>query len=104
MDPQQVFCPNSLCKARGHVGKGNVNVLPEEAALALLLRDPARQAVLAPGHPEHEVARRICNMLGRLPLALEIAGAFLSLWPDVDLVGLAEQLKAEGCLAVLDSG
>ena len=26
MDPQTVFCPNSACHARGHVGKGNIRV------------------------------------------------------------------------------
>jgi transposase-like protein len=26
MDPQQVFCPNSACPARGQVGKGNIGV------------------------------------------------------------------------------
>ena len=26
MDPQTVFCPNSACCARGHIGKGNIRV------------------------------------------------------------------------------
>ncbi len=26
MDPQTVFCPNSACPARGHIGKGNIGV------------------------------------------------------------------------------
>jgi transposase-like protein len=26
MDPQTVFCPNSACHARGHMGKGNIRV------------------------------------------------------------------------------
>ena len=26
MDPQTVFCPNSACHARGHIGKGNIRV------------------------------------------------------------------------------
>src|SRR5437879_6323297 len=26
MDPQQVFCPNAACPARGQVGKGNIGV------------------------------------------------------------------------------
>ena len=26
MDPQAVFCPNSACYARGHIGKGNIRV------------------------------------------------------------------------------
>ena len=26
MNPQSVFCPNSACHARGHIGKGNIRV------------------------------------------------------------------------------
>jgi len=48
-----------------------VTVLPEEPALRLLLRHPSRRAVLDASNPEHEHARAIARMLGRLPLALE---------------------------------
>jgi len=30
MDPQTVFCPNSTCYARGHIGKGNIRVHSRE--------------------------------------------------------------------------
>jgi transposase-like protein len=30
MDPQTVFCPNSACYARGHIGKGNIRVHSRE--------------------------------------------------------------------------
>ena len=30
MDPQTVFCPNSTCRARGHIGKGNIRVHSHE--------------------------------------------------------------------------
>ena len=53
-----------------------VTLLPEEAALRLLLRYPNRQPVLDPGHPDQPDARAICRMLCRLPLALELAGTF----------------------------
>ncbi|HYE67961.1 MAG TPA: hypothetical protein VEA58_05075, partial [Anaerovoracaceae bacterium] len=26
MDPQQVFCPNKDCRARGEIGQGNIGV------------------------------------------------------------------------------
>ena len=30
MDPQTVFCPNSACYARGHIGRGNIRVHSRE--------------------------------------------------------------------------
>ena len=53
-----------------------VTILPEEPALQLLLRHPSRRAALTPSHADHEHARAIARMLGRLPLALELAGAY----------------------------
>jgi hypothetical protein len=79
-----------------------VTVLSEEAALKLLLHHPSRQSILEPDHPEHAGARAISRMLGRLPLALEIAAAFLGEWPEVTLAGLRARLENEGCLDTLD--
>ena len=54
-----------------------VSVLPEEPALELLLSHPRRHALHDdPHHPERPEARAICQLLGSLPLALELAGAF----------------------------
>ena len=81
-----------------------VTVLPEEPALRLLLRHPSRQAALDPSHPDHEHARAIARMLGRLPLALELAGAYLGKFSgDVSLESYREGLKADGALATLDA-
>jgi len=79
-----------------------VTVLPEAAALALLLRHPARQPIRQPAHPQHAEARRICRRLGYLPLALEIAGAFLGEWPDIGLADFRTRLEGEGALSTLD--
>ena len=77
-------------------------MLPEKPALQLLLRHPSRQAILDSAHPQHKEARTICRMLGWLPLALEIAGAFRSEWPDVTLSDFQIRLRQEGCLTTLD--
>ncbi|MBN1138231.1 MAG: hypothetical protein JXM73_16705 [Anaerolineae bacterium] len=79
-----------------------VTVLPEGPALQLLLRHPDRQSIRARDHSEHEDARSICRLLGRLPLALEVAGAFLGEWPNVSLADFQARLRREGCLAALD--
>jgi WD40 repeat protein len=79
-----------------------VTVLPEDAALHLLLRHPSRRLVLDKMHPEHEEARWICAMLGYLPLAVELAAAYLGAYPDVTLRGYLERLQAEGRLTTVD--
>ena len=81
-----------------------VSVLPEGAALQLLLRDDSRHPVRDdPNHPERSEARAVCRMLGYLPLALELASAFLAEWPEVSLGGYRKRLGEEGCLPTLDS-
>ena len=81
-----------------------VSVLPEGPALQLLLRDDSRHPVRDdPNHPERSEARAICRMLGYLPLALELASAFLAEWPEVSLGDYRMRLEEEGCLPTLDS-
>ena len=80
-----------------------VKVLPDEPALQLLLRDDSRHPVRDdPDHPERSQARTICRMLGYLPLALELASAFLAEWPEVSLGDYRKRLGEEGCLQTLD--
>src|SRR5271157_5572424 len=87
-----------------------VTVLPEDSALQLLLRHPNRQPAIDPGDPDHEPAVAITRMLGRLPLALELAGAYLGKWSDLDkpgfvsLAGYRERLRTKGRLATVDVG
>ena len=87
-----------------------VTVLPEDSALQLLLRHPNRQPAIEPGDPDHEPAVAITRMLGRLPLALELAGAYLGKWSDPDkpgfvsLSGYRERLRTKGRLATVDVG
>ena len=81
-----------------------VTILPEEPALRLLLRHPSCQHALEASNPDHEHARAIARMLGRLPLALELAGAYLAKFTgDVSLADYREGLRSDGCLATLDA-
>ena len=81
-----------------------VSVLPEEPALQLLLRDDSRHPVRDdPNHPERSEATAVCLMLGYLPLALELASAFLAEWPEVSLADYRMRLGEEGCLPTLDA-
>jgi WD40 repeat protein len=81
-----------------------VSVLGEDAALRLLLRHSSRAAAVDPSHPDHEDARAVARMLGRLPLALELAGAYLGKFSDdVSLADYRKGLKADGALATLDA-
>jgi WD40 repeat protein len=105
--PEDLGCRLLFTTRRHDLGRFagvEVTVLPEEPALRLLLRHPARQAALDRAHPDHEHARAIARMLGRLPLALELAGAYLGKYSgDVSLAGYREGLKSEGSLATLDA-
>ena len=77
-----------------------VSVLPEEPALQLLLRHESRHTIRDdPNHPERQEGKAICRLLGWLPLALELAGAFLGEWPDISLADYRKRLEDEGCLA-----
>ena len=70
----------------------------------MLLRHDSRQAIRDdPDHPERPEAKAICRLLGWLPLALELAGAFLAEWPDISLADYRKRLQEEGCLPTLDS-
>jgi hypothetical protein len=77
-----------------------VKVLPEMSAMRLLLR--ARPAVLEEHHPEWGWARIVCAYLGWLPLALELAAAYLGAYPEVSITGYLERLRTEGSLETVD--
>ncbi|HKI17804.1 MAG TPA: WD40 repeat domain-containing protein, partial [Isosphaeraceae bacterium] len=87
-----------------------VTVLPEDSALELLLRHPNRRPAIDPGDRDHKPAVAITRMLGRLPLALELAAAYLGKWSDrdkpgfVSLSGYRERLSTKGRLATVDVG
>lgn len=84
-----------------HFETQEVTALPQASALTLLLRHPARHVVLNPVHREHEDAQAICSMLGCLPLALEIAGAHLGMYPQASLASYRQSLLRRGTLSVL---
>jgi WD40 repeat protein len=105
--PEDLRCRLLFTTRRHDLGRFagvEVTVLPEEPALRLLLRHPTRLAALHPAHPDHEHARAIARMLGRLPLALELAGAYLGKYGgNVPLKGYREGLRSDGALATLDA-
>jgi hypothetical protein len=77
-----------------------VKVLPEMAAMQLLLRE--RPEMLEEQHPEWGAARIVCAALGWLPLALELAAAYLGTYRDVTPRGYLERLRTEGRLTTVD--
>ena len=105
--PEDLRCRVLFTTRRHDLGRFagiEVTVLPEEPALQLLLRHPSRVAALAPAHSDHEHARAIARMLGRLPLALELAGAYLGKYSrEVSLEDYREGLRSDGALATLDA-
>lgn len=79
-----------------------LSVLPEAPGLRLLLRHPTRQPALDHSHPDHAAAVQIYNVLGGLPLALEIAGAHLGRLADRPIAAYRDDLLKRGALAVVD--
>ncbi len=105
--PEDLRCRVLFTTRRHDLGRFvgiEVTILPEEPALQLLLRHPSRRAALIPSHTDHEHARAIARMLGRLPLALELAGAYLGKYSaEVSLEDYREGLKSDGALATLNA-
>jgi WD40 repeat protein len=105
--PEDLRCRVLFTTRRHDLGRFagvEVTILPVSAALRLLLRHPSRRAALDPENSDHEHARAIARMLGRLPLALELAGAYLGKFSgDISLEGYREGLKADGALVTLDA-
>ena len=81
----------------------NENVLPEPESQQLLLVHDARRPILEPGNPERAEASRIVDLLGHLPLAVELAGAFLGeKKPGLPLAEYRKALEQHGCIPLLE--
>ena len=79
--------------------------LEEESALQLLLHRAERPEGLGKDHRDHVAAKTICQLLGGMPLALEISGSFLRAAGEVTLADFAERLRDEGRLpTVMEEG
>jgi WD40 repeat protein len=85
-----------------------VELLPEEDALRLLLRYPRLSAALDPTHASHEDARAIVRMLGYYNRAILLAGAHLGARSDpgdrghASLSGFRERLSKDARYAAFD--
>jgi WD40 repeat protein len=105
--PEDLRCGLLFTTRRHDLGRFTgveVTVLPEDAAVHLLLRHRLQRGAVDTVDPDHEHARAIARMLGRLPLALELAGAYLGKFSgDVSLESYREGLRSDGALATLDA-
>ncbi|MEM9776998.1 MAG: NB-ARC domain-containing protein, partial [Chloroflexota bacterium] len=82
----------------------SLNTLGEEDALKLLLNHHSRQPVFNDeNHPEREVAKEICQMVGYFPLALEVAGAQLGKRAGASLAAYRDTLQKRGAFATIDN-
>ena len=75
-----------------------VGALPEGEALELLEGGAGRKWE----GDEHGAAREVCRVLGYLPLALALAGAYLRQYPDIQVEAYRERL-AGGALGAVDA-
>jgi hypothetical protein len=79
----------------------SLETLPREDALKLLLRGRGETIKPIPADSDQAWADVICNMLGDLPLALEIAAAHLQNLRDVSLADYYAELRNRGALDVM---
>lgn len=81
-----------------------VGVLPEKAALGLLLSSKAWRPLLGSGREaELQAASAICRALGHLPLAIVLAAAYLGKSPGLALSDYLLRLHREGGLTTTDA-
>ena len=80
----------------------NLAALPEADALQLLLRHASRRLLLQPGHPQRVEAVRLVRALGCLPLALELAGAYLDKYLNITPGQYLRRIEQEGVLRTID--
>ncbi|MFO0757641.1 MAG: NB-ARC domain-containing protein [Byssovorax sp.] len=99
--PAQLRCRVLFTTRRREGGFATVavGVLSEEKALELLAGGAGRAWEGA----ERSAAIEVCRMLGCLPLALALAGAFLGRNPEVSVEGFRARLLEEGALAAADA-
>ena len=83
--------------------KIELDTLTETAALALLLRSPAHKPLLERPFtdPELVAARRVCRLLGYLPLAIILASTYIGKY-SITLHGYLKRLEKEGALRTVD--
>lgn len=82
----------------------SVGVLPEDAALQLLLSSKARRGLLESGHPDElQAAKAICGALGHLPLAIVLVAAYLGKSLGLTLADYLLRLRREGGLITTDA-
>jgi WD40 repeat protein len=91
----------------GRFGSIEVSVLPEEAALELLLSAPGRRELWerrgeAEAGREIAAGRGICRAFGGLPLALTLAAAFLGKRPRISLGDYLERVVERGAISSTD--
>lgn len=102
--PCSILFTTRLSPGRVHeISFVEIPILSEEAAAELLLYYASHHT--QPDESEYQAAKVICRMLGGLPLAIEMAGAYLSEWQnEVTLIGYQQWLEIDGRLQVLNVG
>lgn len=78
-----------------------LDVFSKQEALELLSVKSGRHQIL--DNSEDYLFSRLCELLGYLPLALDIAGSFLSENPEITIEGYINRLLSFGALHTIDS-
>jgi hypothetical protein len=79
-----------------------LGTLDDTQAVELLGRASNRHGLLEAGAAERSDAVQLCRSLGSLPLAIQIAGAYLALHPDTSIPSYLALLTSEGAATGVD--
>jgi hypothetical protein len=80
----------------------NLDALSDTQAVELLRKVSNRYGILDSNAAERHEALQLCRVLGSLPLAIQISGAYLSLHPETSIRSYLALLTSEGAVAGVD--
>ena len=86
--------PPDNCSIEDSIEQLSLDVLDEAGALALLGAVAGSDRIRA----EMAEAKKLCAMLGFLPLGLDLAGHYLAAEPEISLAAMLQKLESQGIL------
>ena len=88
--------------AAGGVSRLDLGTVSPKDALYLLASTSNRPTLVQAVSSESQLAMQLCQTLGYLPLAVQIAGSYLALHPEIGIAAYLKTLNARGSAVSLD--
>ena len=88
--------------AAGGVSRLDLGTVSPKDALYLLASTSNRPTLVQAVSSESQLAMQLCQTLGYLPLAVQIAGSYLALHPEIGIAAYLQTLNARGSAVSVD--